>query len=235
MAKAVELYDRVADRWLMNADAPTVMNRNNLAGLYAADQQYDRALQVYADALARAPSSLDARIGYGMMLQTLHRPDEALTQYQEAMKQHPDDPVPYVRVATLLLEQMKFNDAIGLLRAGLARNRDSVETLSTLARTLATCPDASLRNPAEAHALAGEAVMRSEGRDPVAISALAAATAENGDLQKAIMLVNEAIRIAGGAGMTEMAVSFDAERQVYQSGMTLSQVQAQPSKAGTQP
>ena len=223
--KAVALYDKVASRWRNDPNAPTVFNRTNLASFYIQNQQIEQAMRVYADAVELSPMDLDARIAYGVTLHSLHRDDEAIEQFKTAMEQHPNDPEPDLRIGTVLLEQENFEPAIRWLRSAVNKDRTSVESLSPLAWTLATCPVASLRNPTEAVALAGEAVMRTEGSDPIAINTLAAATAETGDLQKAVALSNEAIRVASHRGMNDLAETFAAQLAVYRSGRTLTQVQ----------
>lgn len=233
--KAVALYDKVADRWRNDPNAPTVFNRTNLASFYIQNQQVEQAMRVYKDAVALSPTHLDARIGYGMTLHALHRDDEAIAQFETAMQQHPNDLTPDHRIGTMLLEQRQFEPAIKWLRSAVDKDRSSVESLSPLAWTLATCPDAALRKPTEAMALAGEAVMRSEGRDPIVINTLAAATAESGHLPKALILSHEAIRVAKSVGMNDEAESFEVQLEVYQSGRTLTQIQSQNPDAETRP
>jgi hypothetical protein len=91
------------------------------------------------------------------------------------------------------------------MRETLAIAPASVPTLTSLARLLATCPDDSVRDGAEAVRLAEQAVdiaQRRRGVPPQLAATLAAAYAETGRWEQAAALLEVTIKNAQRAGLT---------------------------------
>ena len=68
--------------------------------------------------------------------------------------------------------------------------------MNCLAWVLATCPEASVRNGAEAVELARRAVKLSDGREPAILGTLAAAYAEAGRFPEAVQTARKALELA---------------------------------------
>ena len=93
--------------------------------------------------------------------------------------------------------------------------------LSRLARVLATCPDASIRNGAEAVALAQRAAQLSDRRDPEILDTLAAAYAEAGRFPEAIQTAQEAAALAAAYNNKALSDTIQARIKLYQAGSAL--------------
>jgi spermidine synthase len=80
---------------------------------------------------------------------------------------------------------------------------------------LATCPTASLRDPAEAVRLAERACAQSNFLDPSLIDTLAAAYAAAGRYDDAVRTADQAIELAVQQHQAELVRSISTRRQIY--------------------
>lgn len=69
-----------------------ILSTTNLAGALAMQERYAEAEQVYRDAMARWPDRVDPHIGLGLVLLDLHRPREALAEFDAALQIAPGTP-----------------------------------------------------------------------------------------------------------------------------------------------
>jgi Flp pilus assembly protein TadD len=105
-----------------------------------------------------------------------------------------------VQLASLLYANGDSRQAVTHLRGALALKPDQAETLNNLAWILATCPDDSVRDGAEAVRCAKEACRETGFKRAEMMSVLAAAYAEAGRFPEAINTAEGATRIAAAAG-----------------------------------
>jgi protein O-mannosyl-transferase len=96
---------------------------------------------------------------------------------------------------------------------------ENIVTLNELAWVLATCKDASLRNGAEAVALAEHAVELSRNHRPAILGTLAAAYAEAGRFDDAVATATRALRLALAQNKTVLAHRLRARIKLYQAGL----------------
>jgi tetratricopeptide (TPR) repeat protein len=89
---------------------------------------------------------------------------------------------------------------------------------NNLAWLLATASDPSLRNGPKAVELAEQAVVATDGHDPVFLHTLAAAYAENHEFDKAIAAAQDALQIAQANGITSLAESLRSKLSLYRAG-----------------
>ncbi|HYR21660.1 MAG TPA: hypothetical protein VEP30_01885 [Chthoniobacterales bacterium] len=66
--------------------------------------------------------------------------------------------------------------------------------------------------------LAEQAVLATDGNDPVLLHTLAAAYAENREFDKAVAAAKDALQIADANGITSLAESLRNKIALYQSG-----------------
>jgi hypothetical protein len=85
--------------------------------------------------------------------------------------------------------------------------------LNNLAWVLATCPDARVRNGAEAVGLAQRACRQAGPREPNYLATLAVAYAEAGDFDRALATIRQAGQIASTLGWTDIV---EKSRQMAQ-------------------
>ena len=103
----------------------------------------------------------------------------------------------------------------------LAQAADSWMALNNVAWTLATCPDASIRDGERAVVLAERASRIMQDGDSEFLDTLAAAYAEAGRFPEAVTTITQAAQIAADAGQREGIVRFEQRRELYQAGRPL--------------
>ncbi len=99
-----------------------------------------------------------------------------------------------------LWAQGNFAEAIARNRLALKTQPDAPTLLNNLARMLATCPDASLRNGPEAVQFAEKACQLTSYNEMLPVSTLAAAYAEAGRFDDAIWMAQKACKLADKLG-----------------------------------
>ncbi len=100
--------------------------------------------------------------------------------------------------------------------------------LNDTAWMLATNPNASIRNGAEAIKLSQRAVQLCGGREPAVLGTLAAAYAEAGRYPEAVKTVEQALALANSQNNTALAETLQVRVKLYQAGSPYRDAQ-QPS------
>jgi tetratricopeptide (TPR) repeat protein len=98
----------------------------------------------------------------------------------------------------------RYSEAIQQYKLALAQKPDSAEYLNNLAWILATCPDDAVRNGTEAVKLAQQACERTQYKKTVFIGTLAAACAEAGQFDAAMLNAKKACDNASAQGETDL-------------------------------
>ena len=203
-AGAAPLYEKALA--LDPGKVPAILG---LAACSAATGSPEEALSLYTRAVHLAPRDLAARMGLGATYLGFARPQEALPEFEAAIGLAPAHPRAYLGAATSLRSLGRHTEAVAVLRSGLAQRGEDVALLNLLALTLATSPQAGVRNGAEAVGLAERAC--AAGPENYALrSTLAAAYAEAGRFQDALQ---ESQRAEAGARTAGDAKTADEERR----------------------
>jgi tetratricopeptide (TPR) repeat protein len=111
------------------------------------------------------------------------------------------------------------DEAVLHWRAALKINPQYVLAQRNLAWVLATCPTGSVRNGAEAVALALQADQLSGGKDPVVLQTLAAAYAESGRFADAIVSARQALELSATQTDRSLDEALRAQIGLYQAGL----------------
>jgi cytochrome c-type biogenesis protein CcmH/NrfG len=90
-------------------------------------------------------------------------------------------------------------EAVQSYRAALQVKSDLPGAIDSLAWLLATCPDGSVRDPAEALRLAAAGDRLAQGKNPRVLETLAAAQAANGDFAAAVATQTRALELLRAA------------------------------------
>jgi len=166
-------------RWGEEAPETTAI-RGDLAQLYFDLGRYDEAEPLYLKALELSPESRRAAVKPPLK--------EALARLGQlyAATDKPE------RVAAMhaAVTQSYRREAERLRQAAKG---DNLGALNKLARLLATCDDAAIRDGSAAIALAEKTVAATDRQDPLFLDTLAAAYAEAGRFDKAIAVEKEAM------------------------------------------
>jgi Flp pilus assembly protein TadD len=173
----------------------------------------------FLEAIKSAPNEPDTHKRYAMALMSQGRTREALSQLRIALALSSK---PEIRTrldyATLLHQAGDVREAVAQLRKVLSLQPDSVEALNNLAWLLATAPDASLRNGAEAVRYAERASRLPAPKQICVPGTLAAAYAEAGRFSEAVATAEAAVNSETAAGEARFAAINQQLLRLYRAG-----------------
>ena len=159
----------------------------------------------------------EAYYNLGGILAKENRVNEAIDAWQNTVRIRPRFAQGYENLGYALYLQAKFSDSLTQLRLALGKEPNRLFALNLAASLLATCPDSSIRNGAEAFALADRAKRLTGGKDPAILDTLSAAYAENGSFAQAIEIEQQALVLATQQGNTTLATRLKAHLARYAS------------------
>ena len=160
----------------------------------------------------------DAHLGLGTDLPKLGQTTTALEHLRRAMALRPHDPRPYRRMALVLSTLARYEEAIATLRLGRERLPEEVTIADRLAWMLATCPRDELREADEALKLATEVCRRTNNQAPQALDTRAAALANLGRYDEAVVVAQGARQAALAGNKEQLADQIQRRQELYQTG-----------------
>ena len=116
--------------------------------------------------------------------------------------------------AQSLIKSGRFKDAIIQYDRAYRASPDSIDVQNNLAWILATCPDKALRDAPRAVTLAEQAARSTNYVDASTLDTLAAAYAESGAFEKAVMTQRKAIELTPATSRSDLQKRLD----LYLSG-----------------
>lgn len=114
----------------------------------------DQSVLLWRQGIEKNPASAKAHLNLGNGLQLLNRRQEAEAELAKAVELEPADANARLSLAALRIQMGNFAAAKADLEAGLALQADQPALMNTLARLLATAPEAALRDGRRALELA---------------------------------------------------------------------------------
>ncbi len=187
--------------------------------------QIEQSIAHYQKALEIDPDHVGAHNNLGAVLAGRGQLDEAFDHFRKAVEINPD----YGQVRKNLDLTRSRREAILKSLAGkresLRSHPDDLALLNDVAWTLATNPNASIRNGGEAVELAQRAVQLSEGREPAILGTLAAAQAEAGRFPEAVQTARKALELATKQNKRSLARSVEAQIRLYEAGTPFRDIQ----------
>jgi tetratricopeptide (TPR) repeat protein len=188
----------------------------NLGQMLALKGKPDAAIAEWRKAIELDPTYAQAYNDLGTELARKGRADEALAAWQRATAVNPRFAPAQFNLGNALDARGKVMPALAAWRGGLAVEPNHVPTLRRVAWLLATNRDASLRNGAEAVALAERAARLTGGQNASILDGLAAAYAEAGRFAEAVETGHRAQRLAAGQGKRDLAAEIQTRVGLYQ-------------------
>ncbi len=164
---------------------------------------------------------LAAYYNLGNALAAAGREDEAIGAWLNTVRIRPHFPEGRENLGYAYYKEAKFTDSLAQLEQELDSTPDRLFALSLAATQLATCPDRSIRNGAEALTLAERANSLSGGKTPVILDALSAAYAESGRFDEAVETEKQALDLASQGGDASVAATLKAHLEKYSSNQPL--------------
>jgi len=190
---------------------------NNLGNALAGRGQMDEAIAHYRKALKIKPDFAEAHNDFGVLLGQRGRFDEAATHFRQALKIKPDFADAYNNLGNALSGQGKIAEAVVQWREAVRLRPNEIGFVNNLAWMLATCPEASVRNGAEAVELAQQAAQLCGGREPAILDTLAAAYAEAGRFPEAVHTARKALDLATQQNQQALVESIKAKIPLYKA------------------
>jgi tetratricopeptide (TPR) repeat protein len=177
----------------------------------------DDAIAEFKITVAIRPGYADAHSNLGALYAVKGMTDDAIREYREAIRWKPDHIDARSHLADALAAQGNLAEAIEQYREVLRLRPDSPPVaLLSLARLLATAPDAKLRDGPEAVRLAEKVCRLTDRKAAVALDTLAAAYAEVGRFPDAIAAAQEAIALADAQGNKQDVAALKARLALYE-------------------
>jgi tetratricopeptide (TPR) repeat protein len=194
--------------------------------------RFDEAIIQYQKALKNKANSAEIHNNFGGALAARGQVDEAIAHYQKALELQPDFADARINLG---VAQSKREGILKLLagrRESLRSRPKDVALLNDTAWLLATNPNASIRNGAEAVELAQRAAQLSGGQEPAVLGTLAAAFAEAGRFPETLETARKALDLAQQQNNQSLAESIKAKIPLYEAGTPFRQI-AQPARSGS--
>jgi protein O-mannosyl-transferase len=182
----------------------------NLGSAYFRKGAYDLAIGSYRRALETRPMDADVHNDLATALLLTGEVEAGLRHLQQALRYNPQLAKAHVNLGAVLLDRGEYAVALDHLRQAAILEPENVRTLSALSWALCSVPDLSLRNGGVALEHGRTAVALSQGNDPVALHAFAAALAETGDLASAGRVGRQALLLAQQQDNTALAAMIQA-------------------------
>ena len=190
----------------------------NLGVVLARNGVLDDAIKQYRVALNLKPDYVEAYYNLGNAFARKGDVETAIFNYRKALQFNPDFFQSYYNIAKILYGQGKVNKAIHNYQKALTINNQTPQTLFNLSWIYATYDNRSYRNGKRAVKLAYKLCKLTGNKQPLALDALAAAYAENGNFNQAVDTAQKALRLATQLGPEELALGLKQRLKLYKAG-----------------
>jgi hypothetical protein len=171
----------------------------------------------YRIAIAIDPKLCEAHCRLGECLRQEGYRQAALAEFKAAISNGHDlgNEVEDQDIGIILWRMGRYREGVVRLEAALRVNSHFTEAMGALSWVLATCPDASIRDGTRAITLAELACKQTGYQQAVYISTLAAAYAEAGHFDEAVLTAQKAIALGQSQGETAFVQRNQRYLQLY--------------------
>jgi len=214
--EAIQEFRRVLSR-----DPQSITGRFNLAGALLRSGRVTEAVAEYEKAVAINPDFTQGHLALGHALMRAERLAEAIAQFKIALQLQPGYAHARNSLATAFAASQQWGEAIRCWRETLEIDPNNVAAQSGLAWTLATAPDPTLRNGAEALAISQHLSQTTGASNPLLLRVLAAAYAEAGRFPEAIETTERGIALATSQDHADVAAILQGDLKLLQSAQPL--------------
>ena len=174
------------------------------------------ALNEYYLCLNQAPSNAIYHVAAGYALAAQDKFSEALDEFARAETLKTNLALPHIGIANVLLKQGHRTNAVAELWSAVRNEPYNSQTLSIVARVMATHPDETVRDGQSAVFIASKANGFSHGLQPETLAVLGMAFAETGDYTNAVACAATALD-SFGRQETKAAKSITHQLQTYRN------------------
>ncbi|NOY40635.1 MAG: tetratricopeptide repeat protein [Planctomycetes bacterium] len=184
----------------------------NRATLYIQANDLPSALDDYQRALDRDPKLVTAQIGISRVCHLLGQWEKAAEHFSAAMALDPTNANIVCSRGDLLADMGRYRDALADYARTIELNPEFAHAYRNGAWLLATCPNEEFRDAENAILGAKQALDFGYGDRHVALDTLAAALANAGQFQEAVVALQEALETAP----TDAKIAYLSRLQLYQ-------------------
>ncbi len=164
------------------------------------------------------PTEASVYSSLGAAFLDIGRVKESLTILEKAIELNSKNNDAHYNLANTLLQMGRANDAVVHYKHALELSPDDTQTMNNLAWTLATSPDALVRDGFRAVQIAERADTLTNNASPIISATLAAAYAEAARFPEAVRTAQRAIQLALNEGNESRAASIRNQLSAYESG-----------------
>ena len=189
---------------------------SNLGIALASQGKLDEAITHYRKALEIEPDSAEANYNLGMALASQGRFDEAIVCYRRALQAEPDDAKIHYNLAKAYQTQGDADEAVNHYRQALRFAPDWLLPMKDIAWILATHPDPKVHNAGEAIRLAERAAELTNHQDATILFTLTAAYAADDQFNAAVIIGQDALKLAADAGDKPLADRIRKQLELYE-------------------
>ena len=197
----------------------------NLGVLLKLRGNLNEAVRHYREAIFIDPEFADAHTNLGNALTQMGRFEDAVRHYQRALSIQPDSVGAHYNLAYLFQRIGRSKEALPHYRDAIRLRPDYAAAYNHLAWILATHKETRVRNGAEAVRLAEIACRLTDSKHHVPLNTLAAACAEAGNFDKAIVTAQLALDRAVLTGKTPVVEPIRDHLQLYRAKQPLREAQ----------
>ena len=180
--------------------------------------RHREAVAQFEAGLAIDPKDEASRLELGLSYEAIGSADVAMRQYRTLVADNAKSASGHSNLARLLHAQGDDRQAVEHYRIAHKEEPANSGTCVQLANLLATSPDGSLRDGAQALRLAKKAVELSKGEDAAALDARATAEAESGNFASAMDTAQAALKLAEAGGDKKLAAEIRDRLELYRRG-----------------
>jgi protein O-mannosyl-transferase len=175
------------------------------------------AIQHYIEAKRMYPVKAKVYNNLGIILANRNKEKAAIYNFSRAIQIDPNYAGAYYNLGKIFLNQGNIEKAILHFKKALRFNPRMTEALFNLSWILATHEDKSYRNGKDAVELALKLCKIKQYRQALALDALAAAYAENGRYDEAVLTARKALKQALELGPKELVQALKQRLKLYQN------------------
>jgi Flp pilus assembly protein TadD len=190
---------------------------NNLGTALALRGSADQAIAEFERAVAIDPTHVEAHFNLAKALGDRGQFDEAAEHYQKVIAVRPSGAA-HNGLGLALAARNRPEEAVAHYQRAIQLSPDDIEPQKNLAWLLATRPEATLHNSAEAVKLAERANRLSGGKQPEVLDTLAAAYAAAGLFPEALVTARKALELAAQQNKRALTEALSARIAHYEAG-----------------
>ena len=175
------------------------------------------AVKHYLEAIRIKPDRAEVYNNLGVVLLCQNKDKEAIIRFYEALRIDPTYAGAYYNLGKVFANQGRIKEAILNYRKALCFSPYTPEALYNLSWILACRVDEKYRNGKEAVQLAETLCKITQYKQPLAFDALAAAYAETGRFEEAVLTAQKALKLALLDGPEELALGLEKRLKLYRA------------------